>query len=138
MTKALTPEVLNVTQAYIECQHSIAETAEMLNLSEKEVFDQINHPEAKQFLREVYLDSGYRNKGKIGALMDKIIESKLEEAEESGIYSDADLIEILKLQHKMRMDEAKLDTANTQVNIANFNDSNYGELMNRLMNGKGK
>lgn len=135
MSKALTPEVLDVTNIYIQCGMSLQETSEQTGLDLKAVADIIAHPQSKQFIREVYLDSGYRNNAKIGALLDKMIESKIEEAEETEMYTEMDLADLLKLAHKIRMDEAKLDSPNTQVNIANFGDSNYGNLVEKLLHG---
>ena len=55
----------------------------------------------------MYLDTGYRNRNNIASLLDNIIASKLEEAEETGIYSKKDLSDLLTIAHKMRMDEIK-------------------------------
>ena len=136
MTTALTAEVHDIAQLYVECGFSIQETSDRCGLSPQEVHELINQPAAKTFINEVYLDTGYRNRGKIGALLDRIIESKIEEAEDSEMWSDMDLAELLKLAHKIRMDEAKLDSPNTQVNIANFGEgSNYSSLVEKLING---
>ena len=136
MSNALTPEILDITQVYIENKFDLRATSDQLGVSEKEVADVISHPQAKAYINEIYLDTGYRNRARLGALLDKMIESKLEEAEETGVYSDADLLDILKMVHKMKMDEAKLDSPNTQVNIANFGDSNYAGLVQKLIDGK--
>ena len=50
---------------------------------------------------------GYRNKNNIASLLDEMIQSKLEEAQESGVYSSKDLADLLQMAHKMRMDEIK-------------------------------
>lgn len=136
MSKALTAEILDITQLYIDCGLSMQETADRAGLSLQEVSETISHPQAKAYINDVYLDTGYRNRAKIGLLLDKIIESKIEDAEETEQWSDMDLAELLKLAHKIRMDEAKLDSPNTQVNIANFGDSNYANLVQKLLNGK--
>jgi hypothetical protein len=62
-----------------------------------------------------------------------MIQSKLEEAEESGIYTSKDLLELLKFAHQMRVDEIKNDQTGPTVNIANFGQGNYGQLMERLL-----
>ena len=36
-----------------------------------------------------------------------MIQSKLEEAQETGVYSSKDLADLLQMAHKMRMDEIK-------------------------------
>lgn len=135
MTKALTPEVLDVTQVYIQSKFDLHKTCELTGLSTQEVSEAIGHPQAKAYINEVFLDTGYRNRARLGALLDKMIESKIEEAEETEVYTEADLLDLLKFSHKMKMDEAKLESPNTQVNIANFGDSNYAGLVNKLLNG---
>lgn len=137
-SKALTPEVLDVTQIYISCGFDLQRTSEETGLSHKDVSEIISHPQAKSFINEVFLDTGYRNRARLGSLLDKMIESKVEEAELTEVYSDADLLELLKFSHKMKMDEAKLESPNTQVNIANFGEnSNYAGLVEKLI-GNGK
>jgi len=97
----------------------------------------------------VYLDSGYRNKNNIASLLDEMIQSKLEEAQESGVYSSKDLADLLQMAHKMRMDEIKAQAdlekaegsniknqTNVQINEGiPFGQGNYGKLMDKLLNG---
>jgi hypothetical protein len=90
---------------------------------------------------------GYRNKNNIAGLLDEMIESKLEEAKESGVYSNKDLADLLQMAHKMRMDEIKAQTelqkaeatnvksqTNVQINEGlPFGQGNYGKLMDKLL-----
>lgn len=131
----MTPELFDVVKLYIDNGFSIEKTAEAAHLTFDEVNREIKKPEAQSYINEVYLDTGYRNRAKIGALMDKIIDTKIEEAEESGIYTNKDLLEVLTLLHKMRMDEAKMNVPDTQVNIANFQGNAYTEFMKKLTDG---
>ena len=76
-----------------------------------------------------------------------MIGSKLEEAKESGVYSNKDLADLLQMAHKMRMDEikaqAELEKAqatnvksqtNVQINEGlPFGQGNYGKLMDKLL-----
>jgi len=92
---------------------------------------------------------GYRNKNNIGSLLDNMIASKLEEAQESGVYSSKDLADLLQMAHKMRIDEIKAQTdlqkaengniknqTNVQINEqVPFGQGNYGKLMEKLLNG---
>ena len=64
----------------------------------------------KNYIDTVFLDTGYRNRFKIASTLDNIIEQKLEEAEESQIYTSKDLADLLQMAHKMRMDEIKTQT----------------------------
>jgi hypothetical protein len=94
----------------------------------------------------VYLDTGYRNRFKLASVLDEVIEQKLEEAEESQIYSNKDLADLLQMAHKMRMDEIKAmtelekaqtvhpkQTVNMQINELPFGQGNYGKLMEKLL-----
>ena len=108
-----------------------------------------NKREVKKYIDTVYLDIGYRNKNNIGSVLDEMIASKLEEAQESGIYSSKDLADLLQMAHKMRMDEIKAQAdlaktesnnikhqTNVQINEAvPFGQGNYGKLMEKLLNG---
>ena len=78
---------------------------------------------------------------------EKIFAAKLEEAEESGVYSSKDLADLLQMAHKMRMDEIKAQAdlakaesgniknqTNVQINEAvPFGQGNYGKLMEKLL-----
>jgi molybdenum cofactor biosynthesis enzyme len=77
-----------------------------------------------------------------------MINSKLEEAQETGVYSSKDLADLLQMAHKMRMDEIKaltelekVQSSNTIRNQTNvqinegipFGQGNYGKLMEALL-----
>jgi len=95
---------------------------------------------------------GYRNKNNIGSVLDEMIESKLEEVRETGVYSTKDLADLLQMAHKMRMEEIKAQTDLEKVNAGNiknqtnvqinesipFGQGNYGKLMEKLLNGDNK
>ena len=92
---------------------------------------------------------GYRNKNNIASVLDEMIQSKLEEAQESGVYSSKDLADLLQMAHKMRMDEIKAQAELEKVSSSNiknqtnvqinegvpFGQGNYGKLMDKLLNG---
>jgi hypothetical protein len=129
---ALTPECLDIANAYLT-YGSAKDTAEQLGVPEYQVVQLLERKDVKDYITGVYLDRGYRNKHKLGDVLDRMIQSKLEEAEESGIYTSRDLLELLKFAHQMRMDEIKNDQTGPTVNIANFGQGNYGQLMERLL-----
>jgi hypothetical protein len=136
---ALTPESLDIANAYL-LYGSAKDTAEQLGVPEYQVIELLERKDVKDYITGVYLDRGFRNRHKIGKLLDKMIDSKLEEAEETGIYTSKDLFELLQFAHKMRMDELKAEANNTgpTVNIANFGQGNYGQLMERLLSPNDK
>lgn len=132
---ALRPEDIDIANAYLT-YGTAKDTAEQLGVPEYQVIQILERKDVKDYITGVYLDRGYRNRSKLGEVLDKMIDAKLEEAEESGIYTSKDLLELLQFAHKMRMDELKNEQANTgpTVNIANFGEGNYGSLMDRLLN----
>lgn len=130
---ALTPEALDIANAYIT-YGSAKETADQLQIPEYQIVQLLERNDVKDYITGIYLDRGYRNKHKLGSVLDKMIDAKIEEAEESGIYTSKDLLELLQFAHKMRMDELKNDNTGPTVNIANFGQGNYGQLMEKLLN----
>lgn len=148
MSKELTiisPENLTIAEMYLQKQNP-EETALALNLPLEKVTQALETREARRFIDSVYLDRGYRNRHKIGDLMDEIIESKLEEARETEMFTKKDLLDVLQIQHKMRMDEMKAmaeleknsnNSIKSQTNIQNNfgpGGANYHELLNKLIN----
>lgn len=144
----ISPEGLEIANSYLQfgnirgvCQH--------LQVSEDRVVESLNKREVKKYIDTVYLDMGFRNKNNIATALDEIIQSKLEEAQETGMYSNKDLADLLQMAHKMRMDEIKAQTDaekattsirtqnNVQINDGSlpFGQGNYGKLMDKLLNG---
>ena len=145
---AISPEGMEVANSYLTLGN-IKGVCEYLSVSENKVVDILNRREVKKYIDTVYLDTGYRNKNNIGTLLDEMIQSKLEEAQESGVYSSKDLADLLQMAHRMRMDEikaqAELEKAsassirnqtNVQINEGvPFGEGIYGKLMDKLLNG---
>jgi hypothetical protein len=138
MLTKLAPEGFEIANAYLQCG-TVEETAQFLQIPQHEVAAALTKKEVKDYLDGVYLDMGYRNRSKLGELLDKMIQAKIEEAEESGVYTKKDLLELIQMAHKMRMDEiqiAQKPTIGTQVQIAQFGEGNYGKLMEKLLGNK--
>ena len=95
----ISPEGLEVANSYLTLGN-IKGVCQDLMVDEKKVVDILNRREVKKYIDTVYLDTGYRNKNNIGSLLDQMINSKLEEAQESGVYSSKDLADLLQLAHK--------------------------------------
>ena len=149
MAKELTtisPEGLEVANSYLTFGN-IRAVVEQLGVQENKVVELLNKREVKKYIDTVYLDMGYRNKNNIASLLDEMIGSKLEEAKESGVYSNKDLADLLQMAHKMRMDEIKAQAelqkaeasnvrsqTNIQVNEGvPFGQGIYGNLMEKLL-----
>lgn len=134
----ITPEGFDIANAFLT-YGTVEDTADQLQIPRHEVVKVLQQAEVKRYLDGIYLDQGYRNRDKIGKLLDTMIESKLREAEESEVYTSKDLLELLQVAHKMRMDEIKMAKENNVPGVAvqvnnTFGDSNYGRLMDKLIN----
>ena len=139
LPEKISPEGLAVAQTYLQ-EGDISSTANSLAMTKHEVSDMLQTAEVKRYIDHQYLESGYRNRNKIAAAMDNIIELKLEEMAESEMGSSKDIIEILALQHKMRMEEMKLmqesgPTSQTNILINEAGGKNYNALLGKIYNG---
>jgi hypothetical protein len=141
----MSPEGYTVASAYIE-KGTVQKAARLLNMLPQEVSRQLEDPKVKAYIDQAYLDSGYRNRVALGKVMDTIIDKKLEELEEAEIGSSKDILDILTMAHKMRMEEVKAmveyeklhkpaeikNQTNVQINDS-LGGGNYGRLMSQLM-----
>ena len=140
------PESLEVANTYLQ-YGNVKAVAMHLGLAQNVIVDHITKPEVKRYLDTVYLDLGYRNRDNIASIMDTIISDKMAAAEETGMYTKKDIVELLEIAHKMRMDEIKAMQAredkqekiknqtNIQINETSaYGQGNYGKLMERLLN----
>ena len=147
----ISPEGLEVANTYLQ-YGNIRAVCDFMQLPENRVVELLGKREVKRYIDTVYLDMGYRNRNNIASVLDEMIASKLEEAQESGIYSSKDLADLLQMAHKMRMDEikamAELEKANNASQIRNqtnvqinegipFGQGNYGKLMEALLKNNG-
>lgn len=145
----ISPEGLEIANAYLELG-SIPAVCSRLSIDEAKASEYLQKREVKAYVDQVYLDTGYRNRFKLADVLDTMIDAKLEEAEESEVYTSKDLADLVGMAHKIRMDElkaqtelekAKAQTIKTQVNIQDnsqvpFGQGNYGELMKKLLKDK--
>ena len=140
----MSPEGLEIANAYLE-YGNIQETATALAVDENTISEWLGKREVKAYIDSVYLDTGYRNRFKIGNILDEVIK----EAEESEVFTNKDLVDLLQMAHKIRMDEMKAQAEmekakgssiktqnNVQINADGFGQGNYGELMKKLLNNK--
>ena len=149
MSKELTvisPEGLEVANSYLQFGN-IKAVSECLQVAENKIVAILNKREVKKYIDTVYLDLGYRNSANIATVMDEMIQSKLEEAQDTGIYSNKDLSDLLQQAHKMRIDEIRAQAdlekihgtnirsqTNVQINEGvPFGQGNYGKLMEKLL-----
>jgi hypothetical protein len=142
----MSPEGLEIANAYLELGN-IQAVCIRLKLDENTIQEYLGKREIKAYVDQVYLDTGYRNRFKLASTLDDIIEKKLDEADESQIYTNKDIADLLGMAHKMRMDEVKAmadlekakasnikNQTNVQINSElPFGQGNYGKLMEKLL-----
>lgn len=108
LPELISPEGLNVAEAYLMSGQDRKQTASILGMSMDTLDAMLEKREVRNYIDNVFFESGFRNREKLFGVMDVIIERKLEELEESGMGSSADILEIMKTFHKMKMDEYKM------------------------------
>jgi hypothetical protein len=139
----ISPEGLELANAYLSFG-SLKEAASALAIAPEKAAEILDRREVRSYIDQVYLDMGYRNRFRLGNLLDEIIDKKFEEAQESDMYTSKDLVDLISLAHKMRQDELKMqqqqttikNQTNVQINETPFGQGNYGKLMEKLLNGE--
>ncbi len=146
ITTRMSPEGLEIANSYLS-QGNVEDVSLALKVPKDVIVSTLQKREIKQYIDTVYMDLGYRNRFKLGETLDTLIEKKMEEAEESEMYSSKDIADLLHLAHKIRMDELKAQTElvkaqsgniKTQNNVQVISDQpfgqgNYGKLMDKLL-----
>ncbi len=146
ITTRMSPEGLEIANSYLT-SGSVEDVSDELKVPKDIIVSTLQKREIKQYIDSVYMDLGYRNRFKLGKALDLLIDRKFEEAEESEMYSNKDLADLIHLAHKMRMDEIKAQTEidkyrvgriktqnNVQINSElPFGQGNYGKLMDKLL-----
>lgn len=113
---------------------NIVDIAEQYALSEDQVTSVLERTEVKRYMDNVYLSQGYLHRAKRLRIITEVIDQKLEEARDTGIYSKKDLLEWLKLLNDMENQaRPKGPTTAVQVNQTN----NYTALMQDLFDKDG-
>ena len=141
----ISPEGVEIANSYLTFGN-IEGVCSHLGVARDKVSAILNSRPVKKYIDAIYLDTGFRNRNNIASLLDEMIKSKLEEAEESGIYTNKDLLDIIQVAQKIRMDEVKMDIereksstnigkqTNVQINDSTpFGSGKYGELMRALL-----
>ncbi|NCB96446.1 MAG: hypothetical protein EOM35_08350 [Negativicutes bacterium] len=147
----MSPEGLDVIEAYLQCGSDVPSAARSLGMSEIAFRDIMNRSEVKNYLNDIFMESGFRNRDRLFGVLDEVIKRKLEELEETGMGSDQDIMDILWKAHKMKMEEMKMmvelekakaavrapaNQTNIQNNIiAGAGDQNYMDLITSLATG---
>lgn len=149
----IAPEGLQIAEAYLMLQGDSKKVAHELSLPIDVVDAQLKNPDVKGYINRQYNEMGFRNKFKVDAILDHVINKKLEEMEDTELGSSYDIMDILKMQQKMQNDRMKLEiemlklkggnsnVPTNQTNVQNnFNlgdpeDEGYQKLMGVLLKG---
>jgi len=110
---------------------SMPDVAMKYSMSPSEVVETLDLPEVSKYMQQTISELGYNSKVKRAELIERVIEAKIVEAEESQVWSRKDLAELIKLAQ----DEAKLvSPAVPKVQITkNEQNNNYVSLMQDLL-----
>ncbi len=104
----MSPEGMDVIEAYLQCGSDVPAAARSIGMSEIAFRDIMNRSEVKNYLNDIFMESGFRNRDRLFGVLDEVIKRKLEELEETGMGSDQDIMDILWKAHKMKMEEMKM------------------------------
>lgn len=136
------PADLEVANCYLQYTNT-SDVANELEISPEEVSRILAKPMVKSYIDHVYLEVGFNNRFKVRKLLDTIITKKLEEMDAAQVGSNKDIMDILQMAHKMKMDELdkmiKLKSLETtsiknQTNIQiNETGQNYQSLLEKLL-----
>ena len=108
----------------------IEKLSEEYGITEDRVTSVIEKKEVKSYIDSVFATQGYLNRIKRVALINRVIDQKIEEAMETGIYSKKDLLDWMKHLQEV---ETGLKPKNTGPAVA-IQVNNYDKLMKDLMN----
>ena len=119
-------------------------TALELGLPSTVVHSMLSKKEVKNYIDRIYFETGFRNRDKVASVMDELISRKLEELDESEMGSSKDIAELIELQHKLKMQEMKMniemmkvEQANiikqTNVQVNNVGSDGYNSFMDKLL-----
>lgn len=124
----LDPVMLALANDYLSGK-GIDELADEYGISEDRVTSVIEKKEVKNYIDSVFATQGYLNRIKRINLINAVIDQKIQEAVETGIYSKKDLLDWMK--HLQEVETGlKPKTQGPQVAVQI---NNYDKLMRDLM-----
>lgn len=151
----LSPEGLRVADVYIRSEGDMDSVAEELGLPIPDIEAMLNRTEVRGYINRIYNEAGFRNRWKMGKVMDEIIAQKLEEMDETDMGSAKDIADLIKQAHDMKMKEMEMELklldrrdkqyereVKNQTNIQNnftvdatTPESAYNKLLSKLTGG---
>lgn len=124
----LDPVLLAIANDYLSGR-SIDTIADDYGISGDRVTAVIEKREVRSYIDNVYATQGYLNRGKRIAIINAVIDQKLQEALESGIYSKKDLLDWMK--HLAEIESTLKPVAKGPAVAVQIN--NYDRLMKDLL-----
>ena len=124
----LDPVMLALANDYLSGK-GIGEISEEYGISEDRVTSVIEKKEVKNYIDSVFATQGYLNRIKRINLINAVIDQKIQEAVETGIYSKKDLLDWMKHLQEV---ETSLKPKQTGPQVA-VQINNYDKLMKDLM-----
>jgi len=124
----LDPVVLALANDYLSGK-GVVEIADEYGITEDRVTAVIEKKEVKNYIDSVFATQGYLNRIKRINLINQVIDQKIQEAVETGIYSKKDLLDWMKHLQEVEKD-LKPKTQGPQVAVQI---NNYDKLMRDLM-----
>lgn len=94
------PVLLTIANSYLEGK-DVMVIAEECNISVDRVVNALEKKEVKTYIDNVFLAQGYLHRAKRLNLINKVIEKKIEEAEETDVFTKKDLLDWLKHLHEI-------------------------------------
>lgn len=128
---ALDPSILIVANEYLSGE-AIDDIAKNHALTMDQVTAIIERKDVRSYVDSVYLSQGYLNRVKRLALINRVVDKKLQEAVESDVYSKKDLLDWMKLLNDMETAARPKRDVGVAVQINN----NYDSLMKDLLGDK--
>lgn len=128
---SLDPAVLTVANEYLSGE-SIDTIAKNHALTMDQVTAIIERKDVRSYVDSVYLSQGYLNRVKRLALINRVVDKKMQEAIESDVYSKKDLLDWMKLLNDMETSARPKRDVGVAIQVNN----NYDSLMKDLLEDK--
>ena len=131
-TPKLDPVLLAIANDYLAGE-GVDKISKEYGVSQDRVTAVLDKDDVRKYIDNVYVTQGYLNRVRRMALVNQVIEQKVQDALESGVWSKRDLLDWMK--HLNELEEtAKPKKASPQVAVQI---NNYDKLMKDLFNGNG-
>ena len=127
-TPPLDPVVLAIANDFLSGK-SISEMSEEYGVSQDRITSVVEKKEVKTYIDSVFATQGYLNRVKRINLINKVIDQKIQDAVETGVYTKKDLLDWMKHLQEV---ETSLKPKHSGPQVA-VQINNYDKLMKDLM-----